>query len=196
MAPPVADEGVYKRPPPGQPLPIPKGVDLELWHLFTMVDPHQLKIINAVQLRDIINHGPWPPLEYQTVRILFNVYDRTGKNFKFEDFTALWDLVNEWVQVFRANDHHVDEAEFGHIDRQDLRKVLKACGIAASEKFLTSLVTKGYQEERALGWDDFMRCAAKVKLMQDAFRKIDMDKDNWITINYDQFLELVNNSSI
>ncbi|TPX56002.1 hypothetical protein PhCBS80983_g04866 [Powellomyces hirtus] len=195
-APPIGDEALYHRAPPSQPLPIPKGVDHELWQLFVMVDPYQLRVVNAIQLRDIINHGPWPPLEYSTVRILHNVYDRTGKSFKFDDFAALWDLIHSWVDVFRANDHHTDEAEFGHVDRKDLRKVLKECGIAASERFLTALLTRGYRQERPLGWDDFMRCAATVKLMQDSFRKIDMDKDNWITINYDQFLDLVVNSSV
>ncbi|KAJ3023190.1 Programmed cell death protein 6 [Thoreauomyces humboldtii] len=195
-APPVGDESVYQRPPPSQPLPPPKGVDHELWGLFAHVDPYQLKAINAVQLRDILNHGPWPPLEYSTVRILYHVYDRTGKSFKFDDFSALWELINKWVQVFRSHDHHTDEAEFGHVDRSDLRKVLKECGIAASERFLTALQTQGNREELPLGWDDFMRCAARVKLMQDSFKKIDMDKDNWITINYDQCLDLVVNSSV
>ncbi|TPX61574.1 hypothetical protein SpCBS45565_g07241 [Spizellomyces sp. 'palustris'] len=189
--PPVGDDSVYTRPPPTQPLAVPKGVDHELWQLFVMVDPYQLKAINAVQLRDILLHGPWPALEYSTVQILYAIYDRSGTGFKFEQFTALWDLIHEWLEVFREFDHHQNETEFGHVDRKDLRNVLKKCGIITSERSLTSLLTKGYQQEQPLGWDDFLRCAARLKIIMDTFQKIDMDKDNWITISRDQFMELV-----
>ncbi|KAJ3157445.1 Programmed cell death protein 6 [Geranomyces michiganensis] len=195
LPPPIGDESVYLRPPPTQPLPIPRGVDHELWKLFVMVDPYQLQAINAVQLRDIINHGPWPPLEYSTVRILHKIYDRAGNRFKFDDFASLWDMISEWVKVFRANDHHTDEAEFGHIERSDLRKVLKSCGVSSSETFLTALLTQGYQTERPLGWDDFMRCAARIKLMQNCFIEVDKDHDQYITLRYDQFLVMVVDSS-
>ncbi|KAJ3144838.1 Programmed cell death protein 6 [Geranomyces variabilis] len=196
LPPPIGDESVYLRPAPTQPLPIPRGVDHELWKLFVMVDPYQLQAINAVQLRDIINHGPWPPLEYSTVRILHKIYDRVGNRFKFDDFASLWDTISEWVKVFRANDHHTDDAEFGHIERADLRKVLKACGVSSSETFLTALLTQGHQTERPLGWDDFMRCAARIKLMQNCFVEVDKDHDQYITLRYDQFLVMVVDSTM
>ena len=39
--------------------------------------------------------------------------------------------------------------------------------------------------------DRFVRCCVSIKVMTDAFIKMDGDRDGWITISYEQFLDMV-----
>ncbi|KAI9095594.1 hypothetical protein DFS34DRAFT_563857, partial [Phlyctochytrium arcticum] len=175
---------------PEKPLPIPKGVDHDLWQMYIRADPYQLKAINAVQLHEILMHnGLWPPLEFSTVQTLHSLYDRTGTSFSFDHFSALWELLTSWLVHFRASDNHQTEDEFGYIERSDLRAVLKKCGIAATR--LLNLLFFLPLTERPLSWDDFVNLASKLKIVLDAFQKIDMDRDAWITISRDQFVDTV-----
>ncbi|KAJ3179958.1 Programmed cell death protein 6 [Gaertneriomyces sp. JEL0708] len=194
--PPVASNpAIYKSPPPTTPLIAPKGADHHLWELFTKVDPYQLEKINPAQLRDILNNGPWPALEYSTTLALHNLYDRSLRNFNFQNTTDLWDLLHDWVEIFREHDGHKVEAEFGYIPREQLREVLGKCGVHATDKYLSSVIVKHVGHERAVGWDEFVRLGARLKMVMDGFLQIDRDGDRWITVNYDQFLDVIMNST-
>ncbi|KAJ3293317.1 Programmed cell death protein 6 [Borealophlyctis nickersoniae] len=197
--PPPQDVGgpeVYNKPPPSQPLPMPKGVDPELWAWFQAVDPYQLKSINSAQLHDALLNGPWPPLSLSTCRSLHALFDRSGVSFKYEDFVKLFDLVCEWKSVFHAFDGHETETQFRYVERKDLKAALNKAGVRVSEKFLGVFLTKLRRQTQPIGWDDFVQYAARVKLVADAFKEHDRDNDSWATISYDQFMVLVVNASL
>ncbi|KAJ3041683.1 hypothetical protein HK097_002199 [Rhizophlyctis rosea] len=192
----VGDEKLYERPPPTDPLPMPKGADPELWHYYTSVDPYHLKAINAAQLEAALNNGPWPPLSYPTAQALHTLYDRTFKSLSFDDFVKVYELVTKWKEVFHKFDGHEAETEFRFMDRKDMKAALKLGGVLVSTKFLENMWGRVRKSNSPIGWDDFVLYAAKIKLIADAFREKDMDKDNWVTISYDQFFDLITNCSL
>lgn len=42
-----------------------------------------------------------------------------------------------------------------------------------------------------ISFDRFVRACVVVKQLTEAFQKIDTDRDGWIQINYDQFMQTV-----
>ncbi|KAJ3036894.1 hypothetical protein HDV00_002237 [Rhizophlyctis rosea] len=183
----VGDEKLYSQPPPDMPLPMPKGADPELWAFYQSVDPYHLKSINAAQLQGALNNGPWPPLSYATSQALHNLVDKTGKSLTYEDFVVVFQLVEKWKEVFHKYDGHEAETEFKFVQRGDMKSALKSGGVAVSTKFLDGFLVRVRKQASPIGWDDFVQFAAKIKLIADAFREKDMDKDNWVTISYDQY---------
>lgn len=178
------------RPLPTQPLLRPKGVDADLWDLFVSVDPYQLKIIGPPQLLTAINRGPWPDLDIRAITALSSIVENEI-GVDFEGFCTLWGYLSSWVPIFRSYDNHQAEKEFAYLPRKELRKILKECKIPVSERYLTLLFQSLELDQNLIGWNTFNLIAAKGKFVAEQFVSRDMDRDNWVTLNYDQFLELM-----
>ncbi|RKO87162.1 hypothetical protein BDK51DRAFT_34473, partial [Blyttiomyces helicus] len=139
---------------------------------------------------------PWPPLNLPTVSALHLTQDRTLKSLTYAQFAIIFTRVHALKDVFLARDNHVDELEFGFIARERLRKALVGAGVTVSEKFLKAFMEKLRKSDTPVGWDDFVHYVARMQLLTDVFQKIDMDRDRYITVSWNQFLDLVTDCGI
>ncbi|KAJ7358178.1 hypothetical protein DFH08DRAFT_848003 [Mycena albidolilacea] len=120
--------------------------------------------------------------------------DRSG-TIGFAEFAGLWKYIKDWQNVFK----HFDRDRSGSIDGKELHDALAQFGYNLSPHLLV-LVQKKYAGTTPAGhgaappgisFDRFVRACVVVKQLSESFGRLDTDRDGWIQINYDQFMETV-----
>lgn len=80
-------------------------------------------------------------------------------------------------------------AKFGTLGKQSLKK----SDLELSSNFATTAVassTSGSEVgEATITFDRFMRACVFVKQFTESFNNLDTDKDGWLQLNYEQFLQ-------
>ena len=185
--------------PPPQHRGPPAGADPQLWNWFSAVDTDRSGHITATELERALINGDWTPFDLDTVKLLMTIFDtdRSG-TIGFNEFAGLWKYIKDWQNVFR----HFDRDRSGSIDGNELRDALSQFGYNLSPPLL-DLLQKKYDISKAnqtasrggpppgISFDRFVRACVVVKQLSEAFQKLDTDRDNWIQINYDQFMQTV-----
>ncbi len=81
--------------------------------------------INAVELQSALSNGTWTPFNPETVRMMIGMFDRNNSSqIDFDEFSSLWNYINEWQKCFRA----FDRDNSGAIDKQELKQALTSFG--------------------------------------------------------------------
>ncbi|KJA18142.1 hypothetical protein HYPSUDRAFT_968702 [Hypholoma sublateritium FD-334 SS-4] len=173
----------------------PPGADPQLWSWFTTVDTDRSGAITAVELERALMNGDWTPFDLDTVKLLMTLFDtdRSG-TIGFTEFAGLWKYIKDWQNVFK----HFDRDRSGTIDGEELRDALGQFGYNLSPSLL-DLVQKKYATQTGgryapapgITFDRFVRACVVVKQLSEAFGRLDTDRDGWIQINYDQFMNTV-----
>ncbi|KAH0588554.1 hypothetical protein H2248_004384 [Termitomyces sp. 'cryptogamus'] len=180
--------------PPGPHGP-PPGADPQLWNWFSTVDIDRSGHISATELAQALVNGDWSAFDLDTVKLLMSIFDtdRSG-TIGFNEFTGLWKYIKDWQNVFR----HFDRDRSGSIDGNELRDALGQFGYRLSPPLLDLLQKKyasspgGFQTHApGISFDRFIRACVVVKQLSEAFGRLDTDRDGWIQINYDQFMDTV-----
>lgn len=188
--------GFASQQPSQQP---PHGVDPQLWSWFTSVDHDRSGSISAQELQRALVNGDWTPFDLDTVKLLMSVFDvdRSG-TIGFNEFSGLWKYIKDWQGVFL----HFDRDRSGSIDSNELQAALSQFGYRLSPQLLNLLQRKygsvqapagGYRGAALPGitFDRFVRACVVVKQITESFTALDTDRDGWIQINYDKFLQTV-----
>ncbi|KXN87077.1 Programmed cell death protein 6 [Leucoagaricus sp. SymC.cos] len=174
----------------------PPGADPQLWSWFTAVDTDRSGHITAEELR--MFSVSCLAFDLDTVKLLMTLFDtdRSG-TIGFNEFSGLWKYVKDWQNVFR----HFDRDHSGSIDGPELQQALTQFGFNISP-VLIQLVQKKYdikasgqhlpgQALPGISFDRFVRACVVVKQLTESFQNLDTDKDGWIQISYDQFMQTV-----
>ncbi|KAA1477500.1 EF-hand [Dentipellis sp. KUC8613] len=186
--------------PPGQLAGPPPGADPQLWSWFTAVDTDRSGHISAHELQKALINGDWSPFDLDTVKLLMSIFDtdRSG-TIGFNEFAGLWKYIKDWQNVFR----HFDRDNSGSIDGQELQDALRQFGYNLSPQLLqlvqrkydvkatTTQAAYGRGAPPGISFDRFVRACVVVKQITESFAKLDADRDGWIQINYDQFMQTV-----
>jgi len=189
---------------------MPHGADPQLWNWFSAVDFDRSGAVSATELQQALVNGDWSPFDLDTVKLLMSIFDadRSG-TIGFNEFVGLWQYIKDWQNVFR----HFDADHSGSIEGPELANALRQFGYNLSPQII-QLVTSKYgaiprprQHGQAHGgaggfsqieggssgitFDRFVRACVVVKTLSEAFQRFDTDRDGWIQINYDQFMQTV-----
>jgi len=181
---------------------MPPGADPQLWQWFTSVDFDQSGAITANELQQALVNGDWSPFDLDTVKLLMSIFDtdRSG-TIGFNEFAGLWQYIREWQNVFR----HFDTDRSGSIEGPELSNALRQFGYNLSPTLL-QLVLRKYDIQKAsdmtvapgfqqaplgITFDRFVRACVVIKTLTGAFSELDADRDGWVQINYDQFMQTV-----
>jgi len=127
--------------------------------------------------------------------------DRSG-TIGFNEFAGLWKYIKDWQNVFK----HFDRDRSGSIDGQELHGALTQFGYNLSPHLLV-LVQRKYDVKASttapapgrggappgISFDRFVRACVVVKQLSESFQRLDTDRDGWIQIGYEQFMETVLN---
>ncbi|KAJ7288830.1 hypothetical protein C8J57DRAFT_1281378 [Mycena rebaudengoi] len=188
--------GGFAPPPASGP---PPGADPQLWSWFSSVDTDRSGAITAPELERALINGDWTPFDLDTVKLLMTIFDtdRSG-TIGFNEFAGLWKYIKDWQNVFK----HFDRDRSGSIDGAELRDALAQFGYNLSPHLLV-LVQRKYASAVAPGhgrapppgisFDRFVRACVVVKQLSEAFGRLDTDRDGWIQIGYEGFMETVLN---
>jgi len=181
-----------------QPYGPPPGADPQLWSWFSAVDTDRSGAIHAAELERALINGDWTPFDLDTVKLLINIFDtdRSG-TIGFSEFSGLWKYIKDWQDVFK----HFDRDQSGSIDGNELTQALQQFGYNLPPH-LVGLVQRKYDPKGSAGgsargpppgitFDRFVRACVVIKQLTESWKHLDTDRDGWIQINYDQFMETV-----
>ncbi|KAI0301717.1 EF-hand [Multifurca ochricompacta] len=167
----------------------PLGADPQLWQWFVAVDRDRSGHISVVELQRALINGDWSQFDLDTVKLLMNIFDtdRSG-TIGFNEFSGLWKYIKDWQSVF----HHFDRDRSGSIDGQEFQEALHQFGYRLSPQLLNLLQRKyGSTGHPGITFDRFVRACVVVKQITESFAALDTDRDGWVQVNYDQFMETV-----
>ncbi|KAJ7215026.1 hypothetical protein GGX14DRAFT_359745 [Mycena pura] len=171
-----------------------------LWNWFTSVDTDRSGAITAAELERALINGDWTPFDLDTVKLLMTIFDtdRSG-TIGFNEFAGLWKYIKDWQNVFK----HFDRDRSGSIDGSELQQALAQFGfnlspnllVLVQRKYATNVAPagpgRGPAAPAGISFDRFVRACVVVKQLSESFGRLDTDRDGWVQIGYEQFMETV-----
>ncbi|KAI0361976.1 EF-hand [Trametes cingulata] len=173
----------------------PPGADPQLWQWFSAVDTDRSGAISVTELQAALVNGNWTRFDLDTVKMLMSIFDtdRSG-TIGFNEFAGLWKYIQDWQNVFR----HFDRDRSGSIDGAELAEALRSFGYNLSPTLLSLLEQKyasgpsdRYGPPPGITFDRFVRACVAVKTLTEAFQRVDTDRDGWVQMNYEQFMQII-----
>jgi len=172
----------------------PPGVDPTLWQWFQAVDQDRSGKITADELRQALTNSNWSHFNPETCRLMIGMFDKDGSGtIDIYEFAALWKYIQDWKNCFDG----FDRDRSGTIDANELNTAFNSFGYRLSPQFCNLCVQKfDRASTRTMKFDDFIQCCVMLKSLTDSFRRFDSNQNGVITINYEQFLEMVLNNTL
>lgn len=177
----------YGRGPPSQP---PPGINPELWTWFQAVDADHSGKITATELQQALMNGNWSPFNPETCRLMIGMFDRDRSGtIDVNEFAALWKYIQDWKACF----DRFDQDRSGNIDANELGTAFQTFGYRLTPQF-SQLVVRVFDRRRggvSIEFDDFIQACVMLKTLTDKFRVKDTNQSGNINISYEEFLEMV-----
>ncbi|KAJ3152098.1 hypothetical protein HDU86_005943 [Geranomyces michiganensis] len=167
----------------------PPNADPQLWQWYTAVDADRSGQISPPELQQALINGDWSPFSLETVQLMMTLFDADGSGtIGFDEFVSLWKYIEDWKRIFQQ----FDADRSGRIDRNELRQALAAFGYNISPKIVDLLIRKFARKGAVdITFDAFISCCVTVKGLSDSFARCDTDRDGWVNMSHEMFLELV-----
>ncbi|OBT88814.1 hypothetical protein VE02_03185 [Pseudogymnoascus sp. 03VT05] len=165
------------------------GEDPNLLPLFRAVDKDSSGYLSESELSAALVNGDWTAFDPHTVALMIRMFDtsRSG-TIEFGEFCGLWSFLASWRTLF----DRFDADRSGNISLDEFRDALVAFGYRLSEGFVGFLF-RAFDKGRkgSLSFDLFVQACITLKRMTDAFKRYDDDRDGFVTLSFEQFLEEV-----
>ncbi|KAL7754147.1 hypothetical protein RI367_000127 [Sorochytrium milnesiophthora] len=189
---PVAHSGFHAQPNTAQvqQQSVPHQSDnleqLRVW--FRAVDQDHSGSISAAELKTALVNADCTMFNDETIRLMMNLFDRNQNgSIDFQEFCGLWKFINEWKVCFVG----FDTDGSGSIDRQELQQAFHAFGYRLSPKLIDLLIRKyDHYGHGDITFDAFIQTCVTVKSLTDSFLRFDTDRDGWVNLDYETFLQL------
>lgn len=169
---------------PGYPAqPGPGGVD-PLWGYFSAIAGQDGQI-DANELQRCLSSAG-QQYSKETCRIMITMLDRdySGK-MGFSEFKELYQVIGQWQQTF----WNFDRDRSGTVEPNELQQALNAFGYRLSPQAFQILVAR-YGVNGKIGFDDFISCCIKLRILTDQFRRRDVSQTGNATFQYDDFIQV------
>ena len=189
--PPGGYGGPAYRPPVTQQ---PQQHTPDLQQLFTSADKDRSGQISSNELQAALSNGTWHPFNPETIRLMISMFDKDGNGtINFAEFGSLWNYIDSWQKTFR----YYDRDNSGSIDQNELQTAITSFGFRLSSRFYGLMMRKFDRTgDNTISFDDFIQCCVLIQTLSAAFQRKDTNKNGWIQINYEEFMELVFSTKI
>lgn len=161
--------------------------------LFQAVDTDGSGSIDKHELQRALSQGH---LEFQsrTSELLIKMFDQNGKNnINFNQFCSLWDYLTQW----KAHFDHFDTDRSGTIDHGELSRALHMSGYQLSGNVVKNMLQK-YDADGSgsISFDEYIQLQVELNILTAAFKRRDIGMQGKITINYEEFVQVVLESRV
>ena len=174
--------------------PPPPGIDPLLWSWFQSVDRDNSGNISSNELQQALLNNNWSHFNGETCRLMIGMFDKDKSGtINIHEFAALWKYIQEWKSCF----DRFDTDRSGTINGHELNQAFTTFGYRLSPQFC-NLCLRVFDSSNvnSMKFDDFIQCCVMLNTLTDAFRRFDTDQSGIITINYEQFMDMVLNNTL
>ncbi|AAW40618.2 calcium-binding protein, putative [Cryptococcus deneoformans JEC21] len=171
--------------------------DQELQNMFRQFDSSQSGQLHAYDLQRLLAKDARMEAREDAVKMLMNIFDtdRSG-SINFQEFEGLYRYIQDWHGIFRR----FDRDNSGLIDRLELSNALQGFGFSLPPELVAKLV-KRFTPPSTLGqtvaarpgisFDRFLLACVTVKHYTEAFRRLDPENTGFITVAYNDYMDIV-----
>ncbi|UOH79015.1 hypothetical protein LQV05_000005 [Cryptococcus neoformans] len=171
--------------------------DQELQNMFHQFDSSRSGQLHAYDLQRLLAKDARMEAREDAVKMLMNIFDtdRSG-SINFQEFEGLYRYIQDWHGIFRR----FDRDNSGLIDRLELSNALQGFGFSLPPELVAKLV-KRFTPPPALGqtvaarpgisFDRFLLACVTVKHYTEAFRRLDSENTGFITVAYNDYMDIV-----
>lgn len=191
---PVYQQNYQPVPAPRTNVPPPAGISQELWDWFRSVDADNSGRITVDELQRALMNGNWSPFNEETCRLMVGMFDRdkTG-TIDIYEFSTLWKYIQDWKRCFDS----FDRDRSGTIDVGELHQAFTTFGYRLSPEFCATVVRRFDRAGRnCIQFDDFIQSCVMLHHLTNSFRAKDVTQQGRVTLRYEEFLEMVIDTTI
>jgi Ca2+-binding EF-hand superfamily protein len=163
-------------------------VSPEAQNFFNMVDKDRSGKIDAEDLQQALVNGNGENFSITACNMMINMFnkDKTGCVDVYE-FEKLFNYINQWIAAFKA----YDRDQSGAIDEAELAQALVQMGYRLSPEFIKSIIARSDPvDHEAISMDQFIVLCVQIQRFSDAFRVRDTEQRGFITIGFEDFLNV------
>nr|XP_019010704.1 calcium-binding protein [Kwoniella pini CBS 10737]OCF49485.1 calcium-binding protein [Kwoniella pini CBS 10737] len=179
----------------------PMGADdAELHRMFVQFDSSRSGDLSTTDLQRLLAKDTMMDAREDAVKMLTKLFitdifdtDKSG-TINFQEFEGLYRYIQDWHGIFRR----FDRDNSGTIDRKELHNALLGFGFSLPKEMVISLEKRfapppkaGQAPTKGISFDRFLMACVTVKHYTEGFRRLDINGSGHITIDYNQFMELV-----
>nr|KIR83029.1 calcium-binding protein [Cryptococcus tetragattii IND107] len=170
--------------------------DQDLQTMFLQFDSSRTGQLNAYDLQRLLAKDARMEAREDAVKMV-NIFDtdRSG-SINFQEFEGLYRYIQDWHDIFRR----FDRDNSGLIDRLELSNALQGFGFSLPPELVAKLV-KRFTPPPTLGqtaasrpgisFDRFLLACVTVKHYTEAFRRLDPGNTGYITVAYNDYMDIV-----
>lgn len=172
----------------------PPGVAPDLWSMFKAVDQDNSGKITVDELQRALMNGNWSPFNEETCRLMVGMFDKDGNGtIDIYEFSTLWNYIQDWKRCFDS----FDTDRSGTIDLRELHQALTAFGYRLSQTFAQTIIKRFDRcGTGSIQFDDFIQSCVMLHCLTNAFRMKDVQQTGHIALRYEEFLEMVIDTTI
>nr|CAB3264772.1 peflin-like [Phallusia mammillata] len=153
---------------------------------FRSVDVDGTGTISAIELQQALTNNDWSHFQLNTCYQMITLFDRTYTGqINMYDFHSLTNFLNQWRQVFDAN----DQDRSGTISEHELHATFGRIGFNLSPNFVRMAMWRyDTLNRRCLTFEGFINCCLMLQSLTRDFQQRDTAKQGSAQIGYDDFM--------
>ncbi|WVQ83701.1 hypothetical protein IAT38_005845 [Cryptococcus sp. DSM 104549] len=177
--------------------------DQELRMMFEQFDSSRSGQLSGYDLQKLLAKDATMDAREDCVKMLMNIFDtdRSG-SINFHEFEGLYRYIQDWHGIFRRFDRDAS----GLIDRKELHSALLGFGFSLPPETIRKVEKRfappgqegreghGKGHGEGISFDRFLMACVTVKHYTEGFRKVDNRNEGRVTMDYNQFMEMVLNA--
>ncbi|WVO17097.1 hypothetical protein L204_104785 [Cryptococcus depauperatus] len=167
--------------------------DYELVAMFNQFDSTKTGQLMPYDLQRLLAKDARMAAREDSIKMLMNIFDtdRSG-SINYHEFEGLYRYIQDWHNIFAR----FDRDSSGLIDRSELHSALLGFGFALPPELIRKVEKRfapppGQGENKGIGFDRFLMACVTVKHYTEGFTRFDQRNEGRVTMDYNQFMEMV-----
>ncbi|XP_059889482.1 calpain-9 [Delphinus delphis] len=150
--------------------------DREFWCGACLCFPFRVNSITETDIK-------FEKLSLTSCKNIISLMDTSGNGkLGFGEFRVFWDKLKKWTNLFLQ----FDADKSGTVSPYELRTALKATGFQLSPPLLQLIVLRYADQERQLGFDDFLNCLVRLETASRTFQALGTKNKEFIHLNINE----------
>ncbi|XP_030695393.2 calpain-9 [Globicephala melas] len=152
--------------------------DREFWYRACLCFPFRINSITETDIK-------FEKLSLTSCKNIISLMDTSGNGkLGFGEFRVFWDKLKKWTNLFLQ----FDADKSGTVSPYELRTALKATGFQLSSPLLQLIVLRYADQERQLGFDDFLNCLVRLETASRMFQALGTKNKEFIHLSINEGL--------